>query len=80
MIVLSIPIYRRSLFKYNDRADIPNQEGFRFVAKLNNGLEVVATVGKDASGLHVVTGIPINNISGWRQITPNDEQAIREIS
>ena len=76
MIILSVPNFQRALFKYNERAHIPNQVGFRFVALLYDGLEVVAEVGKDAQGMHVIKGIPINTVKGWRNITEADEQAI----
>lgn len=50
------------------RADIPNKEGFKFMAVMEDGSQVLSVVEKNENGLHFVKRF--SEIVGWYDL-PN---------
>lgn len=58
--------------KYKPLADLPNQEGFEFVALDCNGIEHDCTIAKNRDGQHFVRefmGRRYGLLEGWREKT-----------
>ena len=76
MTILNYPNYRQ--FEWKPLGWIPNQNGFRFVGKRKDGLQVVCNVKKDAFGMQTIEQGSIGEWESWRNLTPEDEKLIVE--
>lgn len=72
MKVLIRPRLETAFTVWLDRADIPNQAGYRVLAKLANGLEVLTNVVRGPDGMHKLADVAIRDVSGWIP-APNPE-------
>jgi|GEM_PF-3294242 hypothetical protein len=55
----------------NEKADLPNRDGFKFVAVTKDGKHVVCKVIKRHSdGCHRVRGVKYSEIVGWLPYKP----------
>jgi len=51
------------------KASLPNKEGYKFIAVLNDGSEHVVSIAKNTHGCHyIVSEISYANIKHWRRI------------
>ncbi len=51
--------------EWRERADIPNERGFRVEIKTNDGTRKTRVV-KGADGCHTLEGVPIRDVVAWR--------------
>lgn len=52
---------------------LPNQDGFRFVARMKDGSERAGKVFKGEHGLYGVTDMPYEDIVSWRYLNNEEE-------
>lgn len=74
MTILSYP--RNRFFVWLPMDEIPNKHGFRFIARRNDGLQVVSEVFRDKDGFHWMRPGPICDFKGWREMTEEDMDTI----